>query len=238
MGNVVVTGATSGIGKAIASALIATGHRVMLAGRRVELLEKLIVELGPDAAYEATDVTDQTAVENLIKSATDKFGQVDVLINNAGIMPVSFFSSRKVVEWEKMIDVNLKGVLYGINAVLPQMLGRRDGHIINLSSISGIQATRAFGVYSATKFGVRALSESLRQEMAAGNVRVTTICPGMVETELFGSITDEAVLAIIEKGFDFEPLKPSSIADAIIYAISQPNSVNVSELVIRPTGQA
>jgi len=233
----IVTGATSGIGEAISRSLVAEGYNIMMAGRRSEHLEKLSTELGATAKFTVTDVTKRDDVLSLVTGTNDAFGQVDVLINNAGIMPLSFFASRKVDEWDSMIDVNLKGTLYGIDAVLPQMLTRQDGHIINVASIAGLQAGPAFGVYSATKFGVRALSDGLRQEVASQNIRVTTLSPGTVQTELFGTITDSAVLDVIGQGFPYEPMKPQSIADAVLFALGQPDSVCTGEIVVRPTGQ-
>lgn len=233
----VVTGATSGIGDAIARALMANGYNVMLAARRVDKLATLADELGAKAAYHPTDVTKHGDMIDLVAATEAAFGQVDVLVNNAGIMPLSFFETRKVDEWDQMIDVNIKGTLYGIDAVLSQMVARQDGHIVNIASIAGLQVGPAFGVYSATKFGVRALSEGLRQEVASKNVRVTTISPGTVATELFATITDPAVLSAIQGGFAYDPMQPVSIADAVIYALSQPASVCAGEIVIRPTGQ-
>ncbi|GHB31484.1 oxidoreductase [Pseudovibrio japonicus] len=233
----IVTGATSGIGEAISRSLIAKGYNVMMAARRADRLESLAQELGPNADFAVTDITKRSDVISLADQAKEKFGQIDAFINNAGIMPLSFFKSRKVEEWDRMIDVNLKGTLYGIDAVLPDMLDRQDGHIINVASIAGLQTAPGFGVYSATKFGVRALSESLRQEVAAQNVRVTLISPGTVQTELFGTITDNEILELIQAGLPYEPMKPQTIADAVLYALSQPGSACVGEIVVRPTGQ-
>lgn len=233
----IVTGATSGIGEATSRSLINAGYQVMLTGRRVDRLEALAQDLGERSAYHVTDVTSRQDMTALVEKTIQTFGEPNVLINNAGVMPLSFFASRKVDEWDQMIDVNLKGVLYGIDAVLPYMLGQEDGHIVNVASIAGLQAGPAFGAYSATKFGVRGLSESLRQEVGAKNIRVSVISPGTVQTELFGTITDENVLSVIQAGFDYEPMQPQVIASSILYALDQPNSVCVSEIVVRPTGQ-
>lgn len=233
----IVTGATSGIGAAVSRSLVAQGYNVMMAGRRKQNLEALAAELGDKAKFALADVSKRHDVLSLIDQTNDVFGQVDVLINNAGIMPISLYASRKVDDWETMINVNLKGTLYGIDAVLPQMIERQSGHIVNVASIAGLQTGPAFGVYSATKSGVRALSEGLRQEVASQNIRVTIISPGKVETELFGTITDPAVLEVLGQGVSYQPMQPQNIADAILFALSQPDAVCIGEIVVRPTGQ-
>ncbi len=233
----IVTGATSGIGAAISRSLIADGYNVMMAGRRTEKLEALADELGESADFLQTDVSKRGDVISLIEQTNATFGQVDVLINNAGIMPISLYTSRKIDDWDKMIDVNLKGTLYGIYAVLPQMIERQSGDIINIASIAGFQTGPAFGVYSATKSAVRMLSEGLRQELAAQNIRVTTISPGTVETELFGTITGPAVLDVLSQGLSYQPLQPQNIADAVVFVLGQARLVSVGEMVLRPTGQ-
>lgn len=233
----IVTGATSGIGAAISRSLVAQGFNIMMAGRRTEKLEALAAQLGETAKFTATDVSKRDDVLSLVNQTNDAFGQVDVLINNAGIMPISLYASRKVGDWDKMIDVNLKGTLYGIDAVLPQMIERQSGHIINVASIAGLQTGPAFGVYSATKSGVRVLSEGLRQEVASQNIRVTTISPGTIETELFGTITDPAVLEVLGQGLSYQPMQPQEIADTVVFALSQSEAVCMGEIVVRPTGQ-
>ncbi len=234
----IVTGASSGIGEATSRALVKQGYQVMMAARRTDRLEKVAEELGEAAAFHATDVTNRDDLKALVAATDERFGHTDVLINNAGVMPLSFFQASRVDEWDQMIDVNLKGVLYGIDAVLPQMIARRDGHIVNVSSVAGLNARPSSGVYAATKFGVRAVSDGLRQEMTSHNVRVTVICPGGVKTELGDSIKDETIKEAAKTMFNFEFLEPENIADAILYVLNQPSSVCVGEIVIRPTEQA
>lgn len=238
---VVITGASSGLGEVTARYLASQGARVVLAARRVERLEQLVQEItqaGGQAFSVTTDVTCRSDVENLIQQAIQKFGQVDVLINNAGIMPQAPLNKLKVDEWDRMIDVNIKGVLYGIAAVLPYMQQAKSGHIINLSSVAGVKVSAGRGVvYSATKFAVKAISEGLRAEMAPYNIRVTTLYPGAVESELkFGSSDPETSQAIQEFYQHFE-IPADSVAHAIAYAISQPDDVGINEITIRPTKQ-
>ncbi|MGD1934230.1 MAG: SDR family oxidoreductase [Candidatus Phaeomarinobacter sp.] len=232
----IVTGASSGIGAQVAKTLAAGGAKVMLAARRQDRLDELAAEIGANAKTHVTDVSNHQSVLDLGAATIAEFGKIDVLVNNAGLMPLSFFASRKVDEWDQMVDVNIKGVLYGIDAVLTHMLERGSGHIINVSSIAGHRTGPATGVYSGTKFAVRAISEGLRQE-TAGKIRVTIICPGAVTTELATTITDEAVLGGMGSQFNFEFLNPTAIADAIAYAVTQPASVAVNEILIRPLAQ-
>ena len=234
----IVTGASSGIGVAVSKQLVEEGYNVMMAARRVDRLEALAADLGERAAFRATDVTNPDDLAALVEATDAAFGQTDVLINNAGIMPLSPMSGRRTSDWDQMIDVNVRGVLHGIDAVLPQMIERKDGHIINVSSVAGLAVTPISSVYSATKFGVRAISDGLRQEMTAHNVRVTIVTPGGVNTELADSITDENLRAALEAHLTFDFLEPESIADAVVYALDQPASVCIGEIVIRPTGQA
>lgn len=208
----------------------------MLAARREDRLKALADELGDKARYRVTDVTSHTDMQALAQTALDAFGKVDVIVNNAGIMPLSPLANRRVDEWDRMIDVNIKGVLYGIDAVLTHMLERKEGHIVNISSVAGLMTMPNSAVYSGTKFAVRAISEGLRQE-TAGLVRVTTIYPGGVTTELGQSIKDPDVLANMGKRYNFEFLKPEEIADAILFAISSPPNMAVNEVVVRPAAQ-
>ena len=233
----IVTGASSGIGVAVSKKLVDEGYNVMMAARRVDRLEALAAELGEKAAFRATDVTSAEDLIALVAATDETFGQTDVLINNAGIMPLSPMSGRRTEDWDNMIDVNVRGVLHGIDAVLPQMIERKDGHIINVSSVAGLAVTPISSVYSATKFGVRAISDGLRQEMTGHNVRVTIVTPGGVNTELADSITDSNLRAALEAHLTFDFLEPENIADAVVYALDQPASVCVGEIVIRPTGQ-
>ncbi len=234
----IVTGASSGIGVAVSKKLVELGYNVMMAARRVDRLEELAKELGDKAAYRATDVTNPDDLKALVEATDAAFGQTDILVNNAGIMPLSPMSGRRTEDWDNMIDVNLRGVLHGIDAVLPQMAERQDGHIVNVSSVAGLAVTPISAVYSATKFGVRAISDGLRQEMTGRNVRVTVVTPGGVNTELADSITDKNLRTALEAHLTFDFLEPENIADAVAYALEQPASVCIGEIVIRPTGQA
>ncbi|SIN62149.1 NADP-dependent 3-hydroxy acid dehydrogenase YdfG [Parasphingorhabdus marina DSM 22363] len=238
MRTAIVTGASSGIGEATARKLIADGYNVMLAARRADRLESLTEELGEHAAFHVTDVSSRADQEALAAATTERFGQVDALVCNAGIMPVSLIEKGDVEDWDRMIDVNLRGVLYGINAVLPRMVARKDGHVIIISSIAALENFPSSAVYSATKAGVRSMSDTLRKEMTAHGVRVTTIFPGGVKTELGSSIKDQSVLEMMGGVFNFEFLEPENLADSVAYVLNQPPSVCVGELMIRPTGQA
>ncbi|MEM6160249.1 SDR family oxidoreductase [Erwinia sp. P6884] len=232
---VAITGASSGIGEATARLLAAKGAKVFVGARRTERLEKLVAEIqeaGGEAACMALDVTSLSQMEAFIAEATRRFGGLDVMINNAGVMPLSPLSSRKVSEWNQMIDVNIRGVLYGIAAVQPLMEQQQHGHIINVSSIGGLSVSPTAAVYCATKFAVRALSDGLRQE--TDKLRVTVVSPGVVTSELAETITDESAREAM-RSFRNVALDPLAIARAIAWAIGQPDDVDVSEMVIRPT---
>ncbi len=234
--SIIITGASSGIGAATAKVLAERGAKLMLAARREDRLKELVDQLGEPTRYRVTDVSNHDDMLQLGEETEKCFGKVDVLVNNAGIMPLSFFTSRKVEEWDRMIDVNIKGVLYGVDAVLPSMMERGDGHIINVSSVAGHKVRPSSGVYAGTKYAVRAISEGLRQE-CAGKVRVTTISPGAVATELATTITDEAVRSNLGGTFDFDFLSGEDIANAIAFAIEAPNNMAVNEILVRPIGQ-
>lgn len=238
---VVITGASSGLGEATARHLAAQGAKVVLGARRAERLEKLVAEIqaaGGQALAVATDVSQRADVENLVQQAIAKFGRVDVLINNAGIMPLSPLSKLRVDEWDRMLDVNVKGVLYGIAAVLPSMQAQQSGHIINLSSVAGLRVSSGVGtVYSATKFAVKAISEGLRAEMANDNIRVTTLYPGAIDSELKHGSSDEQVSAAIQTFYASNEIPADSVARAIAYAIEQPAEVAINEITLRPTRQ-
>lgn len=234
---VVITGASSGIGEATARSLAQQGAKVVLGARRTERLEILVADIraqGGVAEYCAVDVRQQAQVQALVDFAREKFGRVDVIINNAGVMPLSVMEELKVDEWERMIDVNIKGVLYGIAAGLPLMKRQGFGHFINISSIGGHAVYPTAAVYCATKYAVRAISEGLRQEQLDGDIRVTIISPGVVESELADSISDPAARDAM-RAFRQIALTPDAIARAVCYAISQPADVDVSEIIIRPT---
>lgn len=235
---VIITGASSGIGEATAKLLAKQGARLVLAARRedrLQTLQKEIEELGGKAVYQVTDVTDSAQVEELAKLAQDTFGSVDVLVNNAGLMPLSKLNKNKQDEWNTMVDVNIKGVLYGIGAVLPYMRKQQRGHIINISSIAGHDVMPSSAVYSGTKFAVRAITEGLRKEESVeNNIRATIISPGAVDTELKDHITDEE----IKQGIgDLKAIDADAIARAISYAVNEPDDVAVNEILIRPTAQ-
>jgi NADP-dependent 3-hydroxy acid dehydrogenase YdfG len=233
---VVITGASSGMGSATARKLVQAGAKVVLAARREAQLQSLVAELGENAHYVLTDVRQRADVDALIQQAIARFGRVDVLWNNAGVMPISFFDEGKVEEWDRMIDINLKGVLYGIQAVLPHMLERGTGHILATSSVSGYKTFPSTGVYSATKFAVRAIMETLREELA-GKIKVTTIYPGAVVTELGHDITSAKLGEIMAKLPPMQRLDADDIANAVVYLLSQPAHVAVNDLTIRPLDQ-
>ena len=238
----IITGASSGIGEATARRLAESGARVVLAARRVERLEALAadIERREGAALVApTDVTDERSVQRLARTALDAFGRIDILINNAGIMPLSPIAKLKVEEWDRMIDVNIKGVLYCVAATLPTMLEQGSGHIINVSSVAGRRPFPSGTVYSATKFAVRAISQGLRLELSPiEGIRVTDIEPGVVATELTHHITDkETANRFQEMWAEKTPLESIDIAETILFVLSRPDHVNVNEILLRPTDQ-
>ena len=235
---VLITGASSGIGEGIARELAAAGAKVMLGARRVDRLEELTGELaarGGTVRCRRLDVTDRADVDAFAAAARAEWGRVDVIVNNAGVMPLSLMASMKVEEWDRMVDVNIKGVLYGIAAVLPEMTARGSGHIINIASVGALTVSPTAAVYCATKYAVRAISDGLRQESTT--LRVTCIHPGVVETELASTITDPAAAEAM-KGYRAVALQPDAIARAVRYAIEQPEGVDVNEIVVRPTAAA
>lgn len=232
---ILITGASSGIGAGVARSLAGPGVRLLLGARRTDRLEALAQELaakGGEVLTRRLDVTDRADVAAFAAAAHSAWGRVDVIVNNAGVMPLSLMSSMKVEEWERMVDVNIKGVLYGIAAVLPDMAARRAGHIINIASIGALSVVPTAAVYCATKYAVRAISEGLRQELP--DIRVTCIHPGVVESELAETITDPVAAAAM-KSYRTIALQPEAIGRAVRYAIEQPNDVDVNEIVIRPT---
>lgn len=232
---VLITGASSGIGQETARVLASAGATVVLGARRTDRLEELsnsIIAAGGRAIFRNLDVTSRDSFASFAAAALEAFGRIDVIINNAGIMPLSPMASLKVAEWDRMIDVNIKGVLYGIAAVLPVMNEQGSGQIINVSSIGGLAVSPTAAVYCATKYAVRAISDGLRQENE--KLRVTCVYPGVVESELADSITDP-VAAEAMKSYRQIALKPAAIANAILHVISQPVDVDTSEIVVRPT---
>lgn len=233
---VVITGASSGIGEATARLLAEKGAHVVLGARRTERLAELCKELvaaGGSAQYQAVDVTDRANVQAFVDYAVKEFGRVDVIVNNAGVMPLSRLDALKVSEWDQMIDVNIRGVLHGIAAGLPLMQKQQSGQFINIASIGAYAVSPTAAVYCATKYAVRAISEGLRQE-AGADIRVTVISPGVTESELADSISDEGGRAEMRE-FRKIAIPALAIARAIAYAVEQPADVDVSELIVRPT---
>ena len=237
---VVITGASSGLGEAMARHLASLGAKVVLGARRFERLEKLVAEIESEkgrAVAVSTDVTKRQDLERLARTAVEQFGRLDVLVNNAGIMQLSSIDKLKVDEWDRMIDVNIKGLLYGIAAVLPVMNKQQGGHIINVASVAGLKVFSPVGtVYSATKFAVRAISEGLRAE-AGANIRTTIISPGAIESELKEGSTDPAAQDVVGEFYRANQIPADSVARAVAYAIEQPIEVDVNEIVLRPTAQ-
>lgn len=238
---IIITGASSGIGEVSAKMLAQQGAKVVLAARRTDRLERIVADIqaaGGEAVAVAMDVTKQADVQAVADKALATFGRIDVIINNAGIMPLSPMAKLKVDEWDKMIDVNVKGVLYGVAAVLPTMQAQKSGQIINISSVAGVKVFAGLGtVYSGTKFAVRAISEGLRMELANDNIRITTLCPGAVESELKLGSSDPESAAGVQAFYEANEIPTDSVARAIIYAIEQPADVAINEIVIRPTKQ-
>jgi NADP-dependent 3-hydroxy acid dehydrogenase YdfG len=236
---VVITGASSGIGKAIAELLAAKGATVVLGARRAERLQTVsdsIRERGGQAKYLEIDVTSRDDLKKIVKFAVDTFGRLDVMINNAGIAQLCHMEELDIEGWEQMIDVNLKGTLYGIAAALPQFKEQGTGHIINMISTAGIAIVPTMGVYAATKNAIRTIGEALRQE-SEGRWRVTGISPGYVKTEFVGNIKNTAIRNASQEKADQIAIPAEAIAHAVAYAIEQPENVDVGDIVIRPTAQ-
>jgi NADP-dependent 3-hydroxy acid dehydrogenase YdfG len=235
---IVITGASSGLGEAAARRLAQDGAKLVLGARRVDRLKALAGELSlNDSAVVQTDVTDRAQVTRLIERAVELHGRIDVVVNNAGLMPSSRLELLKVDEWDQMIDVNIKGVLYGIAAALPHMQAQKSGHIINVSSVVGHKVGPGGVVYAATKHAVRAISEGLRQEVKPYNIRTTIISPGAVATELTQTITDP-VVAEGMKAVYAQAVPADSFARLVASAISQPPELDINEILFRPTSQA
>ncbi|HSB84024.1 MAG TPA: SDR family oxidoreductase [Nitrosarchaeum sp.] len=237
----IITGASSGIGFATALALSKAGAKVAIGARRIDMLsklEKIIQKNGGEVYSQKLDVTKKNECNTFVENVLKKWGKIDILVNNAGLMPLSFFKNLKIDEWDQMIDVNIKGVLYCTGAVVTNMLENKSGHIINISSVAGRIVFPAGSVYCATKHAITAFSEGLRQELSVRkNIRVTCIEPGVVATELTNTITDESLQAFVESAKKMESLQADDIANAIVYAVESPNHVNVNEILIRPTTQ-
>jgi NADP-dependent 3-hydroxy acid dehydrogenase YdfG len=235
---VVITGASSGLGEATARLLADQGARLVLGARRLHRLQALAADLGlpADAAVE-TDVTDREQVKRLVDRAVAVHGRIDVIVNNAGLMPHSLLERGKTDDWDRMIDVNLKGVLYGIAAALPHMTAQKSGHIINVSSVAGHKVRPGSAVYAATKAAVRMLSEGLRQEVKPYNIRTTILSPGAVESELPNSVTEADVAKGVNDFYATYAIPAISFARMVAFAMSQPDEVDVNEILFRPTAQ-
>jgi NADP-dependent 3-hydroxy acid dehydrogenase YdfG len=236
---VIITGASSGIGEAVAKHLVAAGALVSLAARRKDKLDALVEEIkasGGQAISFVTDVTKREQVEALVQGTVEAFGKLDVMFNNAGLMPLSRLENLHFDEWEKMIDTNIKGVLYGIGAALPVFKNQKSGHFINVSSVAGHRVGPGSAVYAGTKFAVRAISEGLRQEVKPYNIRTSIISPGAIKTELPDTITDDKIRETMQAVLDIA-ISPESIARAVAYVIEQPEEFDVNEIILRPTLQ-
>jgi len=239
----IITGASSGIGNATAVALSKAGAKVAIGARRTDKLEQLENEIkrnnhSGEVLAQKLDVTKKDDCNAFVDQTIKKWGTVDILVNNAGLMPLSFVKSLKVDEWEQMVDVNIKGVLFMTAGVVSHMKEKKSGHIVNISSVAGRLVFPSGSVYCATKHAVTAFSEGLRQEFSArSNIRVTCIEPGVVETELLNTITDESLQSFIETSKKTQGLEADDIANAILFAVQSPEHMNVNEILVRPTTQ-
>jgi NADP-dependent 3-hydroxy acid dehydrogenase YdfG len=236
---VAITGASSGMGKAIAKELAKNGAKVVLGARRTELLQQLAEEIkskGGHAAFVQTDVKKKADLIRLVNTAVEQYGTLDVIVNNAGISQLSRIEELDIDGWEEMIDINLKGVLYGMAAAVPVFRQQKSGHIVNIISTSGIKIVPMQGVYAGTKNAVRTIAEAFRQE-SDGKIRITGISPGFVKTDFADHIKNEEMKITIQKGMEAIAIDPIAIANAVLYAISQPDDVEIGDIVIRPSKQ-
>lgn len=239
---IVIAGASSGIGEASAKLLAKNGNKLVLGARREGNLKEIVNQIqsnNGEAVYQVTDVTNNQQVESLVKLAITTFGRIDVMINSAGIMPHSLLKDKRIQDWDRMIDINIKGTLYGVGAVLPYMNEQKFGQIINISSVAGHYAHAGGAVYSATKWAVRAISESLREEVAqsGSNIRVTIVSPGAINTELLSSVTDPALKGNYEQFYENFGISADRVATTIQQAIDLPADAAWNEVIIRPTKQ-
>ena len=238
---VVITGASSGLGEITARHLASMGATVVLGARRRNRLDATVKEIqaaGGKALSVTVDVTNRAEVESLVQKAVDTYGKIDVLVSNAGIMPIAPLALLKVDEWDRMIDINIKGVLYGVAAALPHMLTQKSGHFINIASVFGIKVFAPGGtVYCATKAAVRTLTEGLRIETHTSKIRCTIISPGAVDSELKEGTSDAASSKMVNELYEAVAIPTESVARAVAYAIEQPADVDINEIVIRPTAQ-
>lgn len=237
---VIITGASSGIGEATAKLLAEKGAKVVLSARREAKLKKIVDTIGENAAYYVSDVSSLQDMRALADYAKQKFGRIDVLFANAGIMPVSGMSELKVNEWDAMIDVNIRGVLYAMAAVLPEFTKQKHGQIIATSSVAGTRPVPGNAVYSGTKYFVKAMMESFRQEAINNdsNIRTTILYPGAINTELLSTITNDQIKSAVEGIYEQVGISPQAIAKAVLYAVDQPDNVDVSDLIVRPSREA
>ncbi|WP_440073114.1 SDR family oxidoreductase [Streptosporangium sp. OZ121] len=236
---IAITGASSGIGEATALRLAADGHHLLLGARRTDRLEQLTAKIiadGGSASFRRLDVTEAADVRTFVAAARERYGRLDVMVNNAGVMPLSPLAELRVDEWDRMIDVNVRGVLHGIAAALPVMREQGGGHFVNIASVGAYEVSPTAAVYCATKFAVRAISEGLRQE-SAGDIRVSVVSPGVTESELADSISDPVAREAM-KTYRSVAIPAEAIADAIAFAIGRPPEVDVNEIVIRPAAGA
>jgi NADP-dependent 3-hydroxy acid dehydrogenase YdfG len=236
-----VTGASSGIGEATAMALVAEGATVVLSARRADRIDELVKRItdnGGKALPIVSDVVDEAQANDMVKKTHDEFGRLDILVNNAGVMLLGQIDGANTEDWRRMINTNVLGLMYPTHAALPYMKQQGSGHIVNISSVAGRTARAGSGVYNASKWGVVAFSEALRQETVKSHIRITVIEPGMVATELTSHITDQkAKQAIEERAKQTHALQSEDIANAILFAVTQPDYVSINEILIRPTDQ-
>jgi len=236
---VAITGASSGMGKAIAIELAKNGAKVVLGARRTEQLQQLVEEIkskGGDAAFAQIDVKNKADLVRLVNTAVEQYGRLDVIVNNAGVSQLSRIDELDINGWEEMIDINLKGVLYGMAAAIPFFKQQQSGHIVNIISTSGIKIVPMQGVYAGTKNAIRTIAEAFRQE-SEGNIRITGISPGFVKTDFATHIKNEEMKTVVQQGMEQMAIDPIAIANAVIYAISQPDNVEIGDIVIRPSKQ-
>lgn len=236
---IAITGGSSGIGKAIAMELAKNGAKVILGARRTEQLQQLVEEIkstGGEATFAKIDVKNKADLVRLVNTAVEQYGKLDVIVNNAGVSQLSRIDELDIDGWEEMIDINLKGVLYGMAAAIPIFKQHQSGHIVNIISTSGIKIVPMQGVYAGTKNAIRTIAEAFRQE-SNGNIRITGISPGVVKTDIANNIKNEEMKTAIQKGMEQIAINPLAVANAVMYAISQPNDVEIGDIVIRPSKQ-
>ena len=236
---VAITGASSGMGKAIAIELAKNGAKVVLGARRIEQLQQIVEEIegkGGEATFTKIDVKEKSDLLRLVNTAVEQYGKLDVIVNNAGVSQLSRIDELDIEGWEEMIDINLKGVLYGMAAAIPIFKQQQSGHIINIISTSGIKIVPLQGIYAGTKNAVRTIAEAFRQE-SDRNIRITGISPGFVKTDFANHIKNEEMKTAIQKGMEQIAISPIAIANAVIYAVSQPDDVEIGDIVIRPSKQ-